>query len=270
MYYEKILPSPHLRKYIKCFWVLKKANKPIQNVPETILPDGTFEIVFNLADRFQRFYADGKTEIQPRTILVGQMRQFVQIEPLGTVNLFGVRFQTVGAYYFFKFSLTEITNKIESLDLILEKGGKYLEEQINEVFNTNERISIIETFLARKLFENLQTDKPIEGVVENILQNYGRVSVSKIAKEFGISQRQLERNFLHKIGISPKFFCRIIRLQNVLNALQKAEIKDFSKIAMAFGYYDQAHFIHEFREFAGKSPTAFFNQQNQMSEFFNC
>lgn len=268
MYYEQILPIPHLRKYIKCFWVLKETDKLIDRQPETILPDGTFEIVFNLADRFRRFHSDGKTEIQPRAILVGQMRQFVEIKPLGRINLFGVRFQTIGAYYLFRFSLDEITNKILSLDEILDKSGNYLEEQINEALNMNERISIIENFLACQLSNKLQTDKPIEGVIENILQNYGRVSVTKIAKEFGISQRQLERKFRQKIGISPKFFCRIIRLQNVLNALRKAETPDFTKIAMSFGFYDQSHFIHEFREFAGKSPVSFLNEQKQMSEFF--
>lgn len=268
MDYQQILPNQNLRKYIKCFWVLKQTEKSIETETETILPDGTFEIVFNLADRFRRFYADGKTEVQPHTILVGQMRQFVQIEPLGNINLFGIRFQSIGAYHFFKFPLHEITDQIQALDLVLEKSDQDLETQINESFTTNERISIIESFLTRKLADNLQTDKPMESAVENILQNYGKVSVSKIAKEFGISQRQLERNFRQKIGVSPKFFCRIIRLQNVLNAMQKAEIKDFPQIEVSFSYYDQAHFIHEFREFAGKSPTAFFTQQNQISEFF--
>jgi AraC-like DNA-binding protein len=269
MHYEEILPSPLLRKYVKCFWVLKKIDNSIPNTLETVLPDGTLEIVFNLADSFRRSYTDGRTEIQPRTILVGQMRQFIQIAPLGQIDLFGVRFQTIGAYHFFKFSLSEVTNQIQPLNLVLEKTDQYLEEQINEALNNRERISMIENFLTRKLSEKSHADQPTESVVENILQNQGMVSISQTAKEFGISQRQLERHFRQKIGVSPKFLCRIIRLQNLLNALRKSESKDFSQAAMSFGYYDQSHFIHEFREFAGASPTVFLKEENQMTELFS-
>ncbi len=88
---------------------------------------------------------------------------------------------------------------------------------------TQERIAIIENFLTQKLAEGkLQTDKPTEAIIQNILQNHkGIISIQKIAKEFGISQRQLERQFSsQKVGVSPKFFCRIIRLQNVVNTIR--------------------------------------------------
>ncbi|HRH43667.1 MAG TPA: helix-turn-helix domain-containing protein [Pyrinomonadaceae bacterium] len=268
MEYEEILPSPNLRKYVKTFWVLKQSVNSIESATETILPDGSLEIVFNLGDEFRRIYAEGKHEKQPRSILVGQMRSSVQIQPSGGINLFGIRFQPLGAYHFFKFPLNELTDKIQSLDLVLSNNDKFLEIQINEASTTAERIAISENFLRQKLSGKSVTDNFLEGVVENILLNRGMVSVGVIAKEFGIEQRRLERHFQQKIGISPKFFCRIIRIQNVICNLQNLDKKDLNPIALSFNYYDQSHFNHEFQEFSGKSPSAFFSESNQINEFF--
>lgn len=269
MHYEEILPGHQLRKYVKCFWILNQLDGSAPKVSETVLPDGCLEIVFNLADRFRRYHSNGKIEIQPRTILVGQMRKFIHIEPLGKINLFGIRFQTIGAYHFFKFSLNELTDKIEQLDLVLDRDDKSLEEQINEALNTQNRISVIENFLTKKLAAEKSTDRATETIVEKILVNSGMISVSGIAKEVGISQRQLERHFQQKVGVSPKFYCRIIRLQKILNAVRQEDSANLSNLALAFGYYDQAHFIHEFKEFSGKSPGAFLQDENRMAELFS-
>ena len=268
MHYEEILPSPHLRKYIKCFWVLEQIDDSLPNSSETVLPDGSMEIVFNLADRFRRYYSNGKIEIQPSAIMVGQMRQAIQIEPLGKINLFGIRFQTLGAYHFFKFPMDELTDKIERLDSVFEFGDKNLEEQINESRTTQERIAIIEKFLTKKSVNGKSINQSTEVVIERIIQNSGLVSVNGIAKEVGISQRQLERHFRQCVGVSPKFFSRIIRLKNVLSALQSQQNQNLSNLALSFGYYDHAHFNHEFKEFAGKSPVEFLKTENRMSELF--
>jgi len=197
------------------------------------------------------------------------MLSSVRIEALGSINLFGIRFQTVGAYHFFKFPLNDLTDKIQPLDLVLPKNDKFLEFQINEGSTTAERIAIIENFLIQKLTEKSVCDNSLEAIVENILQRRGMVSVSKLAREFSVEQRRLERHFQAKIGVSPKFFCRITRLQNALSSMQAKDRKDFNRIAMSFNYYDQSHFNREFLEFAGKKTTAFFSERNQINDFFS-
>lgn len=268
MHYEEILPSLHLRNYVKCFWVLEQFDDSLPCSAETVLPDGSMEMVFNLADRFRRYHSNGKIEIQPSAIIVGQMRQAIQIKPLGKINLFGIRFQTIGAYHFFRFSMDELTDKIERLDLVCEVADKYLEEQINESLTTQERIGIVENFLTKKIAKKESTNKATEVTIEKIIENSGLISVREIAKEVGLSQRQLERHFLQKVGVSPKFFSRMIRLKSILQSLQSQQNHNLSNLALSFGYYDQAHFTHEFKEFAGKSPGEFLKTENRMSELF--
>jgi len=129
MKYSEAQPAS-LAHYVKCFWSLERERPEDVAAKEPILPDGCVEIVFNLGDRFQRFHADGTIELQPRSIIAGQMRGSVLIGPTGRVRLFGIRFQPAGAGAFFRFPLFEITDRIEPLQAVWSNEGCYLIEKL--------------------------------------------------------------------------------------------------------------------------------------------
>lgn len=269
MHYEEVQPSPPLARYIKCYWALSIDQLDTVGVePETVLPDGNLEIVFNLADRFRRFHADGAIELQPQAIVVGQMKRFVKIQPTGKVELFGVRFRTAGAYHFFKCSLSLLTGRIVELDSILGRRHGHLEDRIHSAAATAERVSIIERLLLDSLSPPDSNEKVVEAVKDHIVLNDGIVSIHKTARQFGVSQRQLERHFKQMVGVSPKVYSRIVRLQGILAATEFHRSDDLSGLALRFGFYDQPHFVREFTELAGKSPTAFLRDENRMAEAF--
>src|SRR5215468_1301133 len=112
MRYFEVQPAS-LAPYVRCFWSLEHERPEDAAEREPILPDGCVEIVFNLGDRFKRFHGDGTIELQPRSIVAGQMRGSVLIGPTGSVRLFGIRFRPAGARAFFRFPLFEITDRIE-------------------------------------------------------------------------------------------------------------------------------------------------------------
>src|SRR5436190_23474652 len=111
MNYQETLPSPRLAGYVKCYWALE-FNGVDASEPEPVVPDGCIEIVFNLADRFRRFYGNGDVEVQPSSLIAGQMRESILIGPSGEVRLFGVRFQPAGACAFFRFDMSDLANRI--------------------------------------------------------------------------------------------------------------------------------------------------------------
>src|SRR5215471_9570479 len=126
MQYFECAPGPRLAKYIRCFWQLED-DVSAAGSAEPVLPDGSIEIVFNLADSFLRYHADSTIETQPKTILVGQMLGPAMIQPTGRVSLFGIRFKPSGAFPFLRMPLSEVTERIPGLDCILNSRAASLE-----------------------------------------------------------------------------------------------------------------------------------------------
>lgn len=232
------------------------------------MPDGCVELIFNLADPFKRYHPNHQVEIQPLALVAGQMRHYAMIAPTGRVKLLGIRFHPGGALPFFRFPLHELTDQIIGLDAVWHKLGSELAARIRAACSTRERIAIIESALTARLAQRHQTDALVNAVVGWIVQRNGLVSIEHLQKNLGISSRQLERKFKTFVGLSPKFLCRILRFQKVFKAVEQPHAANWSHIALECGYYDQAHFIHDFKAFTGQNPSAYFDADHPMSEYF--
>lgn len=266
MNYHETPPSPRLAGYVKCFWSLE-IHGPEAGEPEPVVPDGCIEIVFNLADRFRRFHDSGSVEVQPSSLIAGQMRQSILIGPSGDVRLFGVRFQPAGAYAFFRFDMSELADRIEPLDAVWA-SVREIEERLAIAHDFDSCVAIIEAELALRLRENSPIDRLLRRAVEKVsIENGGR-PIAALAKDMGISERGLERRFKQSIGLSPKMFSRIVRFQGVLRSLESAAAPGILDAAADFGYYDQSHLINDFRQFAGVSPAAFFERSLPLTDIF--
>jgi transcriptional regulator GlxA family with amidase domain len=101
-----------------------------------------------------------------------------------------------------------------------------------------------------------------------MLQKDGMIPIERLQKMAGISERQLERQFQTQVGLTPKFFSRLLRFQKVFKAVMQNRNLGWSFIASECGYYDQAHFIHDFKSFSGQNPSAYFNEDHRMAEYF--
>ncbi|NUO80670.1 helix-turn-helix transcriptional regulator [candidate division KSB1 bacterium] len=262
MHYLEKPPSPPLQRYLEAFWQIEAPPSFANPAQEKILPDGCTEIIFNLADRFQRFHADGTIEQQPRVLVVGQMRQHVTIAPTGSVQLFGIRFKPGGAFPFLRMPLHELTDQILGATEMWRDFSNELEERLHHARSFKERVRFAESALTQRL--QLEGDRAVELLVERIIATAGCRSVAHLARDIGLSKRQLERRFQISVGLSPKLLARIIRFQRVFKAIEENP-HGWSNVALACGYYDQAHLIHDFKAFSGQNPSAFLLEQTQMS-----
>jgi transcriptional regulator GlxA family with amidase domain len=105
------------------------------------------------------------------------------------------------------------------------------------------------------------------GLAADIVKVAGQVSVSALADSAGVSNRQLERRFIHDVGIGPKLLCRILRFQEIFRAVDRADPR-WAVVAADCGYYDQAHLIRDFQQFARQTPSVLFSQANVLTESF--
>jgi len=232
------------------------------------MPDGCIELIFNLADPFKRYHAENKIEIQPATLLAGQMQRYAMIAPTGSVKLFGIRFHPGGAYPFLQLPLSELTDQIINFENIVSRLGRELTEKIQTARSRRERVKIIETVFLARLDSRHETAGTVRAVVALMIQKDGMIAIERLQKMAGISERQLERQFQTQVGLTPKFFSRLLRFQKVFKAVMQNRNLGWSFIAAECGYYDQAHFIHDFKNFSGQNPAAYFREDHQMAEYF--
>ena len=268
MRYQEFYPTEALAKFIKCFWLLESAAA-LSEEPERILPDGCTEIVFHLADPFDQQDGSGSTLRQPLALLVGQMRQHLLIKPTGRVSVLGVRFWPGGAYPFLAIPQDEFAGQVIALDDVWGAIARELHSRIADGATATERVKQVERILLARLNNFRRHDDGTMQAIGVILRSGGCVAIERLAQDVGVGLRKLDRTFKTRVGLTPKGLCRIVRFQRTLKMIeQNVSRRDWVRIAMDCGYYDQPHFIKDFNAIAGIGPTSYFAGQNAMSDLF--
>jgi len=245
---------PALAPFVKCVWSLE-SDAPVRNAArERILPDSCVELVFHFADPFRSHFANGESAIQPRSFVAGQMRRFLEIEPAGRAGFVAVRFHARGAYLFFHRPLSEVAAGVVDLEHLWRDRAREWTERVALAPDMAARVSLIEGALLGLLRENGRTDRAVDRGLQLIEASGGEIRVAELAAEIGVSCRHLTRQFQRAVGLSPKECGRITRFLRALKLLGEGNHRSLMDIALACGFFDQAHFNHEFRELAGMSP----------------
>jgi AraC-like DNA-binding protein len=268
MQYLTYTPSAYLIPFVKCYWTL---SAPEEDKPEKqrIVPDGCMEMIFHHGDLYKQYHEDGSHIIQPRSFVFGQITIPLDIEPTGESEIFAVRFNPDGFIAFGSLPINTMENRAVPLTELFDEAGDFLEQNILNAITTEERISIVETFLIERLISPGSVDKLVKSSVEVIMEGNGQLSIDKLSEQLQINRRQLERKFSSVIGLSPKQLSKMIRLQSTLKALSNKEFTSLTSLAYQGEYYDQAHFIKDFKEFTGMSPKKFYADNLRMSLLFS-
>ena len=243
-----------LAPFVKCVWSLDSAG-PVRDAPrERILPDSCVELVFHFHDPFRSHFANGESALQPRSFVVGQMRRYLEIEPAGRAGFVAVRFHARGAYLFFHRPLREVAAGVVALEDLWRDRAREWTERIALAKDMATRVRFIEHALLALLAENGRTEPAVDRALHLIEASQGQVRVNELAAEIGVSSRHLRRHFERAVGVSPKEFARIRRFVHALRVLTAGHHRSLADVALDCGFFDQAHFNHEFRELAGMSP----------------
>ncbi len=262
MDYQTFQPHPDLESLINCYWTLEvPADNDSQK--QRIVPDGCIEMAFILGDDIKRYTSEDEFILQPRAMVLGQTIEPFYIEPTGYVNTFAIRFYPYGFANFVTLPIENLANKETPIELLFEeKIAQELEQKIIQATDVKERIEIIENFLLRRLKDESTVDNVVKTTVDALLSTNGNVPIKTILKDDLSKRRQLERKFKKQIGVSPKQLGKVIRLQTALKMLLNKEEESLTSIAYESEYYDQAHFIKDFKEFTGTNPKEFLGNEN--------
>lgn len=269
MEYKIYMPSGTLSKQVKYYWSLESAKGDKGSGRERIFPDGCIELIFHYGNLFRKYDTPQTFHIQPRSFIHGQIKSYIEIEPTGTVGIFSARFNPAGLQPFIDFDVDSFTGRTLSVEEIWGSEGVVLENEMLACYGNDERVTVIEDFLLKKRQDLKIDNTPVEYCVEALFKSVGAVSIESLAEELRIGKRQLERRFIAAVGLSPKVLARIIRFQNTLQLIENKEFRSFTGVAHEGGFYDQAHFIKDFRDFTGLNPKQYFSENLEMAKHFS-
>ena len=262
MTYQTFQPHTDLESLVNCYWTLEVPAED-NSQRQRIIPDGCIEMAFILGDDIKRYVTEDKFILQPRAMVLGQTIKPFYIQPVGYVNTFAVRFYPYGFANFITEPIKELVNKETPLELLFgENSANELEQRIIKATDTMQRIEVIEEFLFEKLNDKKTIDIIVKTTIDTLLATKGSAPIHLILKQDLSKRRQLERKFISQIGIGAKQLGKVIRLQSALKMLLNDESESLTNIAYKSEYYDQAHFIKDFREFTGVSPREFLGNEN--------
>ncbi|TAF31529.1 MAG: AraC family transcriptional regulator [Cytophagales bacterium] len=261
-------PSLELAEFVLCYWNLEgdQASTPSQN---TIVPDGTMKLIFHYADTYKHHPHEGASVVLPKSFLIGQLTRPYVVEPLGLTGSFVVRFHPNGFFPFTTIPIKDMENTAVPLSQLFGEEGVEIGEKILNAQDTNERIYLIEAFLLKRLADKSAIDFVVKATIETILEANGKFTVQEFSQKMNINRRQLTRKISSAIGLSPKQLAKTIRIQTALKALLAKNTTSLTSLAYENDYFDQAHFIKDFKEFTGITPKDFYGDDLKMSLIFD-
>ncbi|RYU96328.1 response regulator transcription factor [Emticicia agri] len=248
------IPNDALKPYLR----LLAISEATQETEYKVLPGTSLVMGFQYRGRLSTLE---NTALKPLdtagiTGLQDKFRVFKNSKDIGTVLVF---FNETGAAYFFREPIHELFGESISLDNFVNKSWlNAIEEKLSEASTHQERINSIEQFLMARL-QPIQTDTLVQSAIQQIQLAKGNIRISELAKQLYTSKSPLEKRFRKIVGASPKKFASIVRF----NALLKSHSpeKSLTESGYEAGYFDQAHFIHDFKAFTGETPEGYFGKE---------
>ena len=251
MRYFELAPILPLADFVQCFWYLEKHYDFPHQEGEWIFPDGTTDFVLQ---RRGQFYAG--SDALPAAFFVGPRRHPLLLRNQGRAAAVGVRFHAPGVFPLFRQPLEAFTDKLVPLDVLIGSHAGDLAERVLSA-TPLAAFGILERFLLTRLPVNRAEPVRMHSLVRWLRQTLGAAPISALADHANLSSRQLERSFRMTTGFSPKQLARIYRFDAVRDRLMLQPNADLTALAHAARYHDQAHFIHDFRDLAGRTPKGF-------------
>lgn len=246
VYYE-LPPAPEIQSYIYCYWELKTSRKLNEPFSYRVVADGCIDIFFELSNPGENY-------------VMGFCKKYTEFLLDHSFHYVGVRFLPAMFPQLFKINAAELSNRFENLATVLPGTARFIADSFNTGQDLN-RIKIIfdQYFIQLISGIDLLPDNRFYEAIHIILKNYGVLNIEKELKT-GISPRQLRRLFEFYIGDSAKTFCKVVRFQNILRAKPSVQSLRKNKLFFDTGYYDQAHFIKDFKNFFGVTPGKAFGR----------
>lgn len=257
-------PNPYLSPYISRYWVWEDE----QDLPK-MLPGTGAELIFHYNESILATNCCGIKNHLPKCYIASPRHVFYSLNPIARTGFIAVRFRAGAFRHFCMEAHSDLIDTFIDIADIWGQKGVELGEEVLTATTIDERIIIIERYLTRFLLAYKKQEAWLDKVVNRALYEFNTIGCAELSNELSISSRHLQRKFKEATGVSLKTFLRISRFESVIKELLLNKQKDYLPIALNHGYYDQAHFIRDFKSCVGEQPSIFLQDRNFLSHFYN-
>ncbi len=257
------IPEFPLSQFVECIIHFYGMN-PSHSI-DRFLPDGNTEIIIELTGRPQYIY-DNQTlrekQVCKKAWASGVRTEYISIPSGKETAMLVICFKKGMAYPFFPFPMDEMTDRVVNTDLIWGAEFEMLREQLLEEKEAEIRFTITENFLTDHYLSKVEVNRCVTYAVDRIVSQPDQISLGSLYDRIGYSRKHFTGMFKSHIGVTPKAYAKILRFQKAIAEIEANEKINWAAIAHDSGFYDQAHFIHDFKYFSGFTPKDYLNRKN--------
>lgn len=238
---SRFIPSEELQFFIEHFWIVEWDLKR-ESYKQEILSYPSVQLVFE----------NNNTWIWG--VVTGKFKRTLN----GKGKVLGVKFRPGAFYPFFRSSVSTITDGVLAFEKIFDEDVSQLEKDILSPDINTKSVERAECFLKNYLPEKDKKIEQINNIIDTIMANRCLIKVEQLVEQVEMSKRSLQRLFKWYVGISPKWVIKRFRLHEVAaKVAEEKESTNWNKLALDLGYYDQAHFIKDFKSVVGETPVEY-------------
>ncbi|MBC8137168.1 MAG: AraC family transcriptional regulator [Fibrella sp.] len=239
--YRELLPDSRLRPFVFCYWQLSTRQRLEEPFLYRVVADGCMDVFIDRNDPSKNY-------------LMGFSTKHTEFALTGNFHYIGIRFLPTALPLIYRMDASQLTDRVESLEQVLPGVANDLANLLSEQRSMDSIKTALDTYLLRALSDSSpKIQAPLFRAIDTILQSQGNLTHGQDL-DSGISARQLRRLFALFVGDSPKVFSRVVRFQRLLYLQSLDQTRNNEKLYYSLGYYDQAHFIKEFKNFYGQTP----------------
>ncbi len=254
-WYVEIAPPAQLADCVLCLWEMRIPAMP-GTARVRILPNACVDIVLYGSETSRGEGSAAIVAPPHRSYVVGStLRSFI-VESVGWRHVLGVSLKPEGTQPLLGIPAAVIGESVALLDDVIGAEAGVIEERVLGGPAEGSMGRLADCLIERRRAAEAP-DETARRAVALIHGASGRKRIDSLLGDLNVSARRLERNFLTHVGMSPKLFSRLVRFDRAVRDLGARGATPWSQFALAHGYTDQAHFINEFREFAGVTPAEF-------------
>ena len=253
-----VIPAPPLSRFVELLWYYQEPPKP--HAKERLMPDGCVSFIINLAQDQTRLYdADDVSKVTTfgaASLSGPQSRSFV-IDTDEQTCVVGVSFRAGGTVPFLGLPSDELFNQHLDLEDLWGLRARELRERVLSAPTPRAKLRVVELALLDRAAGRFDGQPVVEYAVRNFLVRPAAVKIAEVSSQTGFSTRRFIELFKQHVGMTPKLFCRVRRFQTVLRLITSGKPVNWTGVALDGGYFDQAHFIDDFRAFSGINPAKY-------------